>query len=331
MRNRLPLIPVSFFGIVLGLIALGDCWRAAHFAWGTTTVVPNIIMISATAVWAVLMVLIIAKWVLRRDVALAELRHPVQTSFIALIGVSTLLVAYLADEFSHGLAVVIFAVALVGELAFGSYFTARLRHGDIDVTTFTPAAYLPTVAANLVASFVAAFLGFHTLAILLFGAGVFCWLMLESKIGFRLAFSAPLPPAQRATIGILLAPPAVACMAYLFITGGPKGGVPDNVALALIGYGLFSLLVIVRDLRWLLVQPFNTSYWAFSFGIGALAFDIVLARARGMGGFFDWLSVASMVVANLVIGALIIGSLWQLFTGRLLANPPAAAQEPTPS
>jgi len=50
-----------------------------------------------------------------------------------------------------------------------------------------------------------------------------------------------------------------------------------------------------------------------------------------MGGFFDWLSVASMVVANLVIGALIIGSLWQLFTGRLLANPPAAAQEPTPS
>ena len=321
MRNRLPLIPASFLGIVLGLIALGDCWRAAHLAWGTTTVIPDIIMISAAAVWAVLMVLLVAKWVLRREEALAEFRHPVQSSFVALIGVSTLLIAYLAEELSHGLAVVIFAVALAVELAFGSYFTARLRRGDIDITTLTPAAYLPTVASNLVASFAAAFLGFHTLAVLLLGIGVLCWLMLESQIGFRLAYSGTIPPAQRATIGILIAPPAVACMAYLFITGGPKGALPDTFALALIGYGLFSLLVIVRDLRWLLTQPFNASYWAFSFGIGALVFDIVLARARGMGGFFDWLSVASMVVANVVIGVLIIGTLCLLVTGGLLPNP----------
>lgn len=69
MRNRLPLIPASFFGIVLGLIALGDCWRAAHFAWDTTTVIPDIIMISAVAVWAVLLILFVAKWVLRREEA----------------------------------------------------------------------------------------------------------------------------------------------------------------------------------------------------------------------------------------------------------------------
>jgi tellurite resistance protein len=318
MRKRLSAVPTSFFGIVLGLIALGDCWRAAHFAWGTTTVIPDIIMIAAVMVWAVLMILFVAKWVLAREEALAEFRHPVQSSFIALVSVSTLLIAYLADEKSHGLAVAIFAVSLTAELAFAAHFTTRLRHGDLDATTLTPAAYLPTVAANLVASFAAAFLGFHTLAVLLFGIGVLCWLMLESQIGFRLAYSPTLPPAQRATIGILVAPPAVACMAYLFITGGPKGALPDTLALALIGYGLFSLLVIVRDLRWLFTQPFNASYWAFSFGIGALAFDIVLARARGMGGFFDWLSVAAMVVANLVIGVLIVGTVWQLVTGRLL-------------
>ena len=329
MKHRLPVIPASFFGIILGLVSLGDCWRAAHLAWGTTTVVPDVIMIVAAVVWVLLVVLFAAKWILRRDEALAEFHHPVQSCFIALVGVSTLLMAYLAEEKSHGLAVGIFAVGLTAELAFGARFIAHLRRGDLDVTTLTPATYLPTVAANLVASFAAAILGFHALAALLLGVGVLSWLMLESQIGFRLAFKATLPPAQRPTIGILVAPPAVACLAYLFITGGPTGGVPDTFALALIGYGLFNVLVIFRDLRWLLAQPFNPSYWAFSFGLGTLVFDIVLCRARGLGGFFEWFSVASMVVANLVIGALIVGSVWRLVTGRFL--PSAASTSATGS
>ncbi|MEI7754981.1 MAG: dicarboxylate transporter/tellurite-resistance protein TehA [Actinomycetota bacterium] len=325
MKSRVPVIPASLFGIVLGLIALGDCWRAAHFAWETSTAIPDAIMVVAEVVWAVLLLLFAAKWVLHRDAARAEIDHPVQSSFVSLISVSTLLISYLVDEKSHHAAVVIFAIALIGAAAYGANFTARLRRGELDPTTLTPAVYLPTVAANLVASFAAAFLGFHSLAVLLFGAGLLSWLMLESQIGFRLAFTTSLPPGLRPTMGILLAPPSVACMAYLFITGGPKGPKPDNVVLGLIGYGLFILLVLIRDLRWLLKQPFNTSYWAFSFGIGALAFDIVLARARGMNGFFDWMAKAGLAVATLVIVALAIATLWQLVTGRLLKSPATAA------
>ncbi|MDE4771669.1 DUF3313 family protein, partial [Klebsiella pneumoniae] len=39
----------------------------------------------------------------------------------------------------------------------------------------------------------------------------------------------------------------------------------------LFGYGLLQLLFMLRLMPWYLRQPFNASFWSFSFGISALA------------------------------------------------------------
>lgn len=325
MKLRMPMIPASFFGIVLGLVGLGDCWRAAHLAWGTSEAISTTIMIVAAVVWVVLLVLYVAKWVVRSDLALAEFHHPVQSCSIALLGVSTLLMAYLIDGRSHALAVILLGVGTVGELIYGCIFTSRQWRGGNDTATITPAIYLPTVASNLVAAFSAAYLGYRVLAILLLGAGILSWLMIESQIGFRMAFTPGMEPPLRPTVGILLAPPAVACEAYLFITGGTTGPPPNAFALGLAGYALFIFLVLVRHARWVSAQPFAVSYWAFSFGITSLAFDLILFHLRGMGGFLDWLSVAAFGVANVVIAVLAVGTVIQLLRRTLLPPSPMAS------
>ena len=114
VSRRLPLVPASFFGIVLGTVGLGDCWRASHEAWGTSTVISDTIMTVAVVVWIALVVLFAAKWILRTDVALAEFHHPVQSCSIGLVAVTTLLMAYLADGWSRPLALVLFAVGAIG-------------------------------------------------------------------------------------------------------------------------------------------------------------------------------------------------------------------------
>lgn len=62
-----------------------------------------------------------------------------------------------------------------------------------------------------------------------------------------------LPKPVRPTIGIQLAPPLVACTAYLSV----NGGVADIFAQVLFGYGLLQLIFLARLLVWTFEQPFS--------------------------------------------------------------------------
>jgi hypothetical protein len=39
MRIKVPVVPASFFGMVIGLAGLGTAWRWAHQVWGLPAVV----------------------------------------------------------------------------------------------------------------------------------------------------------------------------------------------------------------------------------------------------------------------------------------------------
>lgn len=327
MVNKIPMMPASFFGIVLGLVGLGDCWRAAHVAWGTPTVVSTTIMVIATAVWFMIMALWITKWIVAPSVSRAEASHPVQSCFVELSAVSTLLIAYLADSLWRPLAIVLFGIGATTQLIWGCHFTATRLRGGFDRLTITPALYLPTVAGNFVSAFVAGYLGFRVLGLLFLGAGALSWLMLESQIGFRMSFDRHVDAPLRPTVGILLAPPVVGCEAYLFIAPGR----PNDLAIALVGYGIFVFFVLARSLPGVVAeQPFAPSYWAYSFGVTSLAFDLVLMHARGMGGFFGWLSMAAFIIANVAIVVLCGGTLMLLARGRLFPHP-SGSSSPSPS
>ena len=313
-------IPASFFGIVLGLVGLGDCWRAASRAWGLPHTMDKLVMACAFGVWLLLLVLYVGKWVWAREEALAELRHPVQSCFVGLVGVATLLAAVAIAPQAKSLALTLFVVGAVLQGGYGLWFVGRQWQGEREPSTATPALYLPTVAGNFVTSFVAGYFGYVELGALFFGAGLLSWLALESLLLYRLSFLA-MPPPLRPTLGILLAPPVVGCVGYLFLTGGVAGAKPDLFAQVLLGYGLLQLLLLLRVLPWILKQPFGASYWAFSFGVTALAFDAIVFVLRGQTGYIEWLSMALFGLANVLIAVLVVGTLWRLLTGKLLPPP----------
>ncbi len=119
------------------------------------------------------------------------------------------------------------------------------------------------------------------------------------------------------TLGIQLAPPAVGLVAYLSVTEGD----PGLVAQMLLGYALLQGLILLRLLPWIRRQPFAPSYWALTFGVGALSLGAERMAARGVGGPVTFLAPALFVVANGVIGSIAIGSLVLLARGRLLPAP----------
>src|ERR1700748_23881 len=98
MRVKVPVVPASFFGVVIGLAGLGAAWRWAHPVWGLPAVVGEAIIWLSISVWGALTILYIAKWFVARDDA----------SALGLFGVATMLVARGIQPHSSALAVIPF-------------------------------------------------------------------------------------------------------------------------------------------------------------------------------------------------------------------------------
>jgi tellurite resistance protein len=315
-------VPAAFFGIVLGLVGLGGCWRLAARLWGLPTHIGEGLMLLATAVWAVLLILYVAKWIWLRPDALAEFGHPVLCCFIGLVPVSTALVALALLPYSHPTAIALATIGIVGQLCFAIYRSGRLWMGGRDPATTTPVLYLPTVAGSFVSAIVLSVLGHPDWGMPFFGAGVLSWLSIESVLIHRLYTLPELPAPLRPTLGIQLAPPAVGCAAYLSLTSG----VPDIIADALFGYAVLQALLLIRLLPWICKQPFSAPYWAFTFGVAAIAQSALRFVERGAPGPITAAAPYVFAAATLVIGGIALGTIWLLLRGRLL--PPAAPAAP---
>src|SRR6266403_641172 len=185
-RFKVPVVPASFFGIVLGLAGLANAWRAAHEVWKAPALVGEVLMVLAAIVWALLLFLFILKWILAREHALGEAHHLVQCCFIGLAGVATMLIALGALPYSRPAAQILFGIGAAFTLAFALWRTGLLWQGERDHTATTPVLYLPTVAGGFVMAIVASALGYPDWGQLVFGAALFSWLAIESVLLHRL-------------------------------------------------------------------------------------------------------------------------------------------------
>ncbi|BEU24420.1 dicarboxylate transporter/tellurite-resistance protein TehA [Paraburkholderia sp. 22B1P] len=293
-------MPASFFGIAVGPLALANAWRVAARIWPMPAGIVDTLTFVALAVWVIVLAAYARKWFVQRSQARAEWEHPVQSSFVALGPTASLLASMALGNYSHTAGLAVFAVAAVTQLVVGVHLQGRIWQGGRNPELTTPAIYLPAVAPSFVAATASATFGFQQMGMLFFGAGLLSWLAIESLILHRAAVHTPLPEAQRPLLGIQIAPPVVGGVAYMSITHGA----PDLFAFALLGYGLYQALLMLRLLPWIRRQPFVPSYWAFTFGAAALPTLAMRIVERGATGEVEWLAGALLIASNAVIGVI---------------------------
>jgi len=260
-------MPVSFFSMAVGTLAWGQIWQAASLVWSLPAWLVDVASALGLLAWLLLLLAYASKCWVHPKAVRAEFGHPVQSAMTALLPVSTLLAALTLRPWFSELAWGLWVLGVATQLVLGLCLAGRFWQGGRAAESVNATAYLPSVAQNFVAATACASFAWPTLAALFFGAGLFSWLALESMVMARAATLAPLEPAQRPLQGIQLAPPVVGGLSYLSLTSGP----PDLMALMLFGYGLYQALLAIRQLPWTLQAPLAPSYWAFSFGVMALA------------------------------------------------------------
>ncbi|VVN43630.1 dicarboxylate transporter/tellurite-resistance protein TehA [Pseudomonas fluorescens] len=311
--RTLYVVPASAFGIVLGLAGLSKCWRSAQSYWPIYYWVDDLMYLLTSVVWAALIFGYFYKWVKRREIALAELAHPIQCCYIGLLPVSSMLIAVWLYEWCPQVGSRIIYVCACGQLAFSvTRFGGMLRGGRAANAT-TGVIYLPGVAGNFVSAIALSSIGAIDFGKLFFGAGFFTWMALESILLQRLLIGDALAPDLRPTMGIQLAPPVVGAVAYLAVTGGQV----DLFLYSLMGYGIVQLLILARLGSWLAESGFKASLWAFSFGITSLALASLQAGLLSAHSWFTSAAPLFFVLANLFIGCLSILTLRLFVTKRL--------------
>lgn len=86
-------LPAGYFGIVLGTIGMGFAWRYASQVWQVSHWLGDGLVILAMIIWGLLTSAFITRLIRFPHSVLAEVRHPVMSSFVSLFPATTMLVA----------------------------------------------------------------------------------------------------------------------------------------------------------------------------------------------------------------------------------------------
>jgi tellurite resistance protein len=318
----MPRIPPNAFGAAFGLSGLAGTWSAAAGAGLAPQWIAQALLAVAAVTWLAVIVGYLACALGRRGLLRADLTHPVLSPFLSLALITPMVLAS-AGIAPHapavGAALTDLFIALV--LLHGAWFTGQLIYGDYALDQLHPGYFLPTVAGGLIAAMSAAAIAQPVLGRLMLGYGVVCWFVLGSIILARLVFRPTLPAALAPTLAIEVAPAAVASLAWF----GLHGGVIDEIAQFLAGYGVLMVLAQLRLLPMFLRLRFSTSFWAFTFSWAAVASVVlhwlIVTRPSGYVAW-AWIVLAAITV---LIGAIAVRSIAALVAGTLFPSSPAAA------
>lgn len=307
-------VPVSFFGMVLGVFGLGSAWRyAATLGLGPAWLGETLIF-AGSFIWFMLAFIYAARCLTQPKAICEEFLNNNQFSFISLLPAGGVLVSIGLHPYQLILANTLMIAGAIGQLVFSAWRCAPLWRGEFASEATTPGFYLPTVAANFICAMAFGTAGHQEIGALFFGAGLISWLTLEPAIIHRLRTQTALAGPARGVIGIQLAPAFVACYAWLCVNGNHF----DIFALVLLGYGLLQLFFMLRLVRWFFAGGFSPTMWAFSFGLSAMANAALrLAHSRSS----DDMQILAWILfslANLLLAGLIVKTLLLLISGSLL-------------
>jgi tellurite resistance protein len=260
-------ITPNLFAIPFGLAGLATCWGYAAVLRLAPGLVAGILFLIAAAAWLALVVGYLSQVPRRPGGWRGELADPVLAPFVSLIPITGMVLAI--GLMPHALAAGrwLFGVLAVATTVLAGWVTGQWIVGDLDPDKLHSGYVLPAIAGGLIATIGAALAGWPGIARAFFGLGVLSWLLIGSVIMARLHFRPPLPPPLAPTMAIEVAPPALAGLAYLAITGGRV----DALTLALGGFTVLAVIVQLRLIPVYRRLAFTPAFWSFAFPYAAVA------------------------------------------------------------
>ena len=274
--DRLENFPVTFFAVMMGLLGLVLSMTAAEKAAGASGAASQFILGAAVAVFAVLVFFYGLKLVRHTAAVKAEWNHPVRIAFFPTISISLLLLGTALAQRMPDLAYVVWSVGVGAQGILALSVVANwIGHRAFQPLHLSPAWFTPAVGqCGGAAGGRPVRRGRTVLAVLLGRTAVLDRASDPGDEPADLSMNR-CPSRLMPTLVILIAPPAVAFVAWVQLTGGV-----DAFGRILINIGyVFALIVLTQAPRFFRL-PFALSWWALTFSGGGALRRLLRIRPR---------------------------------------------------
>ncbi|MEQ8603620.1 MAG: SLAC1 anion channel family protein [Marivibrio sp.] len=291
--------PVQMFASVLGVAGLGLAWREAGQVFGFTLAVGELFLGFAAGFYIAVLALYGLKAARHPDAMAEDFTHPVRGCYFSAAGMGLLLLSAAAAPHSLWLAEALWIFGAPVNFAITLAIVSGWMTREFHMRHATPVWFLP-IAGNLLAAIAGAPLGYVEIGWMAFAIGVVFWLALQVVIFYRLLFHEPIEQPLRPTIVIMLAPPALAYIAYQVLAGGPVFGALGGFGTMFYGLTLFIAALLAVQVPMLMRLPFALSNWSYTFPISALAAAGAIYAGRHESWAADGLAIVTLAGATLI-------------------------------
>ncbi|MCI2398251.1 SLAC1 anion channel family protein [Aliiroseovarius subalbicans] len=311
-HNRLEHFPVTFFAIVMGLMGLTLAMHAGAPAFAWLGVASTGMMVASAVAFAAISVIYVIKAVRFPGAVAEEWHHPAKLAFFPTITISLLLLATTVHAYNPALAEVIWLIGTVGQGVLTiAVISGWISHRSFEVGHLTPAWFIPAVG-NVIVPIAGARMGYIEVSWLFFSGGMIFWLVLLTLVMNRLIFHDPIGARLFPTMVILIAPPAIAFLAYVSMMG-----FVDGFARMLINAAFIFTALVLAQVPRLVKLPFALSWWALSFPLAGLA--IASFRFSQLEGsrLHQSIGVIVLLVLTLVVIGLVARTVMGIARGEI--------------
>ncbi len=292
--NRLKFYPVMMFAIVMGISGLTIAYQKAAEFIGFPHVIGHTMMYVALGIFASVSLIYLVKLISYPKAVLNEWKHPVRINFFSAVSISMLMLAIITRHDFPTMGAWFWYAGAAMHTYMTLYTISFWINHNQEIAHSNPAWFIPIVG-NVLIPVGGIGLASKMVLIYFFSVGVFFWIIFLSIVLNRVIFHHQLAQKFLPTLFIMLAPPAVAFIAYfkLYHT-------IDMFAHFLYSIALFFTFMLAFMFRRFLGLKYFISWWAFIFPLAAMAIAAMLMYHKMHDSFNLYLSYAMMGVATLM-------------------------------
>lgn len=300
---RLVNFPVPFFATVMGLSGLTIATHKVETLWGLHGAA-TVLFVVTLALFCLIAVLYGAKAVLHPEAVRAEWNHPIRISFFPASSIGLILLGIAGSSVNADLARVLWGVGTALHLVLTLLvMRSWIDHSRYEVVHSNPAWFIPVVG-NVLVPIAGMRFAPADVSWFFFSIGLVFWVVLLTIVIYRLIFHPPLPGKMVPTLFILLAPPSVAFISWVVLTGGV-----DPFARILYFAAVFFFLLLLTQLPKFAQVPFAMSWWAYSFPLAAFTIATLVMGERVQNSVYTMAGQGLYVLLVVVVGGLVARTL----------------------
>ncbi|BCW05686.1 TDT family transporter [Arthrobacter sp. NtRootA1] len=300
------MLPLSMFGIPLGLAGLGGVWSAARSFYEIPRWPEEVFYGSAGAIWLTLTAIYITGGLRRKGAFRADLRHEASGPFAAFIPIVGILLSVHYSEHLPGFGGWMSLVFIAALTVVVTQLLVRWITGGVPMQSIHPGYLLPVVAGPFVASIGFSSANAHDAALAAFGVGAFFWLVVGTIVTVRLMTAGEIAGPARPGLSAYLSAPATGSLAWMISHPGPMGA-PQMMLTGVLVVMLLMQLLLIGEYR---KVRFGPLFWVFTFPVAATAnYGVRWITASNVPGrdVYVWviLALATAFILSVAAGTIV--------------------------